>query len=235
MDVYLIPIGSGHELYCEPGTDDGGDDPSTDGSADQPPPGMMGRVRHRFAELLRAAEERQRNPGARGAVGGMLGQAQEQMLAWVAERIAEQRLLWRLRRHTSATAVHPQDMSEEMARGIVREVLQRDYDRHRRWLLVDAGLLVASGALAIVPGPNVVAYYFAFRVWGHWLSMRGASQGLHQVTWSVRPCAVLTELRELEVLEAADRTARIRDVAARLHLPHLAAFFERLTVRFHHA
>ena len=39
-------------------------------------------------------------------------------------------------------------------------------------------LLIVSGVLALVPGPNVLAYYFAFRVVGHWLSMRGARQGL---------------------------------------------------------
>jgi hypothetical protein len=232
MDVYLIPIGRRrYELYCEPSTSAAEVEPSVD----DPPPGIVGRLRQRFADLFRAAEERQRNPDAGGAVSGLVGRARERMIAWVAERIAEQRLLWHLRRQTGATIVHPQDMPAADALAIVHEVLQRDYDRHRRWLMVDAAALIVSGALAIVPGPNIVAYYFAFRVWGHWLSMRGATQGLQRVTWTDRPCPALVELRDLEVLEPRARTARVHEIASRLRLPHLAAFFERLVVRPHHA
>jgi hypothetical protein len=43
---------------------------------------------------------------------------------------------------------------------LIRRTLQRDYDRHRVWLVIDAIGLVLSGPLALVPGPNVVAYYF---------------------------------------------------------------------------
>jgi hypothetical protein len=83
----------------------------------------------------------------------------------------------------------------------------------------------------LVPGPNVVAYYFAFRVVGHWLSMRGATQGLHCVQWTGRPCPPLTELRDVALLEAHARDERVHDVARRLRLPHLSAFFERVAVR----
>ena len=99
------------------------------------------------------------------------------------------------------------------------------------WLVVDSLLLIVSGVLAILPGPNLVAYYFAFRVMGHWLSMRGASQGLHRVTWTGRPCEPLTELRELVSLDAGAREARVLDIAARLRLQHLSTFFERVAVR----
>ncbi len=99
-------------------------------------------------------------------------------MAWVAERIAEQRLLWNLRKQTTAVAVHPQDMTFEQVMVLIRRMLQRDYERHRLWLVVDTIGLIVSGLLALVPGPNLLAYYFAFRVVGHWLSMRGATQGL---------------------------------------------------------
>jgi hypothetical protein len=232
MDVYLIPIGrQRYELYCEPA----GDPAEPHASAEPPPGGLAGRLRRRFAEVLRAAEERQRNPGRQTDATGSLGRLRERMTAWVAERIAEQRLLWRLRHVAAATAVHPQDMPADEVMAVVQRVLRRDYDRHRLWMVIDAVAFVVSGVLAIVPGPNIVAYYFAFRVWGHWLSMRGATQGLQRVAWTERGCAVLTELREVEVLEPRLRTARVHDIATRLHLPHLAAFFDRLTVRLHHA
>jgi hypothetical protein len=110
-------------------------------------------------------------------------------------------------------------------------MLQRDYERHRRWLVVDSLLLVVSGIFMIVPGPNLLAYYFLFRAGGHFLSMRGAAQGLHRVAWTGRPCPPLAELRDVITLEPGARDARVHDVAARLRLQHFSTFFERVAVR----
>ncbi len=225
MDVYVIPIGRDrYELYCEPAVD-----PESDGEG-VPATGLLGRLRHRFSATLRAAEERQHRP-ADAADDRTSRRLQDRALGWIATRIAEQRLLWNLRRRTDAVAVHPQDMSFDEVMALVRRTLQRDYERHRVWLAVDLVGLILSGPIALIPGPNVLAYYFAFRVVGHWLSMRGAAQGLRRVSWSGRPCPPLTELRDVLTLESPARAARVRDIAARLRLPHLSTFFERVAVR----
>jgi hypothetical protein len=232
MDVFVIPIGRDrYELYCEASID-------ADALESAPTGGVLGRLRHRFGVTLRAAEDRQvrrRDASAADAggelTGGPLKALRDRVLGWVAQRITEQRLLWSLRRQTSAVAVHPQDMTFEDVHALVRRMLRRDYERHRVWLVVQTLGLVASGLLAVVPGPNVLAYYFAFRVVGHWLSMRGATQGLHRILWSGRPCPELTDLREVAVLEPPERDARILDVADRLRLPHLTSVFARFPVR----
>jgi hypothetical protein len=224
MDVFVVPVGPDrYELYCETA------EPADE--AEPQPQGVIGRLRSRFSAMLKAAEERQHVPAdEREPARTWLGRMQERTLAWVAERIAEQRLLWNLRKQTTATAAHPQDMTFEQVMVLIRRMLRRDYDRHRLWLVVDSIGLIASGLVMLVPGPNVVAYYFAFRVVGHWLSMRGAAQGLNHITWSGRPCPPLTELRGVATLEANVRDARIHDVAARLRLQHLSTFFERVAV-----
>lgn len=225
MDVFLIPIGRDrYELYCEQPAEE-------DAPAEAEPDGVIARLRHRFTVMLRAAEERQRSGAvADHADRGWLARLQDHLMAWVVERIAEQRLLWNLRRQTAATAAHPQDMSFEQVLTLIRTSLQRDYERHRLWLVFDTILLIASGALMLVPGPNIVAYYFAFRVVGHWLSMRGASQGLHHVQWTSRPCPPLSELRDVVVLDPPVRSQRVHDIAARLRLQHLSTFFERVAI-----
>ena len=86
--------------------------------------------------------------------------------------------------------------------------------------------------LFFVPGPNVVAYYFAFRLVGHYLSMRGARQGLSGVTWRNEGSAPLAELRRAIALEPAARDQRVQDVAGRLKLEHLASFFARTAAMF---
>jgi len=114
---------------------------------------------------------------------------------------------------------------------IIKKMLKGDYDRHRLWLIVDGVLFVASGVLFFVPGPNVIAYFFAFRLVGHWLSMRGAAQGLHRITWSGRTCPPLGELRGVAALDSPARGQQVSQIADKLRLQHLTKFYERLAVR----
>jgi hypothetical protein len=202
--------------------------------APQPAPGssgIVGRIRYRFAVMLHQAEERRRSGAAPSRAGTRLGRLQEWIMAWVAERIAEQRLLWNLRRETAVVAFHPQDLTFEQAHTLIRRMLQRDYERHRVWLVVDGLLLVGSIALILVPGPNIIGYYFAFRVMGHWLSIRGALQGLRGVMWAGQPCEPLTKLREAALLNGEARDRRVHEIAEQLRLQHLSTFFERVAVR----
>jgi hypothetical protein len=152
-------------------------------------------------------------------------------MAWVAERVAEQRLLWNLRREREVVAFHPQDLTFEQTLTLIHRVLQRDYERHRVWLVVDTLLLIGSIALILLPGPNIIGYYFAFRVMGHWLSIRGAQQGLWTVTWTGQPCEPLTKLREVALLHGDARSQGVHDIEQQLRLHHLSTFFERVAVR----
>ena len=227
MDVFVIPIGSrDYALYCEPSAD--GDEEGEPASSS----GVIDRLRHRFGVMLRAAEERQHvRPDASAAPRTWTSRAHDRVLGWVAGRVAEQRLLWRLRKVTSASAAHPEDLTFDQVMALIRRMLQRDYERHRRWLVIQSIGLVLSAALMPFPGPNLPAYYFAFSVWGHWLSMRGASQGLNRVTWSGRSCPPLAELREIGALGPEARHARVGEIAERLRLQHFSRFFERVTLR----
>lgn len=234
MDVFVIPVGPDrYELYGEQPAE-------TDDFDQEPPTGLIGRLRHRISVALRAAEERrhQSHPVV-DEPRGFIGRFHDRMMAWVVERMAEQKLLWSLRGQTRATIAHPQDMTFEQVLTLVRRTLQRDYERHRRWMVVDGLLFIITfvtlGPLFIlIPGvANIPALYFGFRTLGHFFSMRGASHGLHHVEWTGRPCPPLGELRELAVLEPQVRHERIHNVAARLRLQHLSTFFERVAI--HHA
>jgi hypothetical protein len=159
-----------------------------------------------------------------------LARVKAKSMRWVAESIAEQRLLWHLRRQTAARFVYPDDIAEAVAADLLRRQLNKDFEKHRFWLVVDALLFVASGLLFFVPGPNAVAYYFAFRLVGHFLSMRGARQGLGGVAWQHEGSAPLSALRRAIDLEPAARERRVQDVATQLRLEHLPTFFERTAI-----
>jgi Mitochondrial K+-H+ exchange-related len=152
-------------------------------------------------------------------------------LCWIAEKIAEQRLLWRLRNESELTLHFPDDTAAEAATTIARAELQREVDRHMKWIIIDGVLFAASGVLFFVPGPNLVAYYFGFRLAGHYLSRKGAKHGLTEVRWTACASPQLSRLRAVLALEPHERDREVHEVASALQLPHLAKFFERTSVK----
>lgn len=224
MDVYLVPVGQQRqELYCEVP-----DEPVASGD-DGPRTGFLQRLRGRFSDML-AEAERERRQGTTVRATSWAGRLRSKILRWAADSIAEQRLLWHLRAQTSACLFYPDDMDQPAAERALREHLTRDRDRHRFWLIIDSTGFVASGALMLVPGPNLLAYYFAFRLVGHYLSMKGASRGLFAVTWRSEQSAPLSELRAAIALAPDQRVRQVHAVALKLRLEHLATFFERAAV-----
>ena len=226
IDVYLVPVGAArYELYCE--IPDAPDEPV----AAEAPPGRYSwrRLRLWFSEMLAEAERERRQPhAARPAT--RLGRLKARVMRLVAESIAEQRLLWHLRKETEAHLFYPDDVEAQAASAELRMQMKRDFDKHRFWLIIDGLLFIGSGAFMLVPGPNFLAYYFAFRLVGHFFSMRGARCGLTSVLWTPFGSAPLTELRRAISLDPDLRVRRVHEVAARLKLEHLATFFERSAI-----
>ena len=229
MDVYLVPLGEArYELYCEVADQAVSDEEA--GSA-----GIFKRSRRRFRELLAAEQEqRQARRAARStkqSKRGMARRLRDRLLRWVAEAIAEQRLLWHLRRQHGAMLVYPDDLDGTQAMAITRGALQRDFERHRFWLIIDGLAVLALVPLSLLPGPNLIFYYFVFRMVGHFLSMRGARHGLGRVVWQSSGSSALADLRQTIALEPRQRARQIRDIASRLRLEHFATFFERTAIR----
>jgi hypothetical protein len=227
MDVFLVPLGAErHELYCEPSEDDeaaAGSDPQA--------PGFFARLRRRFTEMLRAAEHARarRARGEYDPIDTWWERVRAKGLARMADAIAEQRLLWHIRHQTEARLRHEPAITAERAVALMRASMVRDRDRHFRWLIIDAVLMLITGpGLFFVPGPNVIGYYFAFRVVGHYLSWKGSKQALERVAWTTASCAPLSELRDALRLLPPERDARIDAIAAQLHLPRLALFVTRI-------
>jgi len=219
--VFLVPLGGQrYELYCE--RQQTGPDEAPAGS------GWFAGLRQKFSTMLRQAEEREDEapPSA-----GLLARLQARMMAWVAERVAEQRLLWNLRGRDAAIVAHPDDLPFEQVMEIVHQSLRADQRRHMRWLIVDTVLFIGSGIFFFIPGPNLIAYFFAFRLVGHWLSMRGAAHGRDTTSWTGRPSAQMTALRAAVVLPAPERARAIEPIAHDLDLPRLAVFVERMCGR----
>ena len=236
MDVYLVPVGKRYELYFEAPDDDDDDDDAPED--DNRKPGVLRGVYARFREMVAEAQEVRRAkrlaavPSDPSVRQPWTVRVRNWLISWVAEAIADWRLLWHLRTQDSATLVHPDDLDGAEALEVSKSSLQRDADRHRTRLIVHGVLAAILGPLLFfVPGPNLIAYYFAFLFVGHLLAWRGAGKGLRHVVWSTSQNAALVELRTVLALEPDERARHVRDVEAQLELEHLAAFVERTVVR----
>lgn len=224
MDVFLVPVGvERYELYCEVE-----DEPME--SPSEPPKGFFRRLKFRFTEMLAEAERERRHGLGDRVPTGWWAKSRARMMRWVAESIAEQRLLWTMRRQTAGSFYHPDDMPEARAVELFRKQLNRDFDKHQFWLIIDSLGFIASGLVMLVPGPNLLAYYFAFRLVGHYFSLRGAKQGLRAITWTNVASQPLSELRRAIDMSPQQREQRVNDVATALGLEHLATFFNRTAV-----
>lgn len=222
MNVYLVPVKTGgHALYCE-----AADEPSR-GAADRST--LWGRLAGWFHRALTEGDEERR--GVPPAGGPPRSRVRRAVTRRLADAVAEQRLLWHLRHETSALLVHADDIPSARALELARTSLAADWHRHRRWSVIDALLAVASTPAMLLPGPNVLAYYFLIRVVGHYLSMRGARQGLQAVAWHPEPSPELTSLAAALRLDPDARVRHVDEIAKTLGLKDLQRFVDGARTR----
>jgi hypothetical protein len=219
MIVYLVPAGRERfELYSE--SHDEGVKPAAR------PAGLLRRWIHsagaRWHELVESSR--------RGSSGGVVSRWRDRLVCMLAESIAEQRTLWALTDRQRATVRYPSGLDAARARAVLLAALARARRHHLRWLIIDFVLFVASGPVALVPGPNFIAYYLAFRLIGHVQSWRGARQGVARVAWTFEPDTELAELSLLVDMPREARAPRVAAIADRLNLRRLSAFFDRVAV-----
>jgi hypothetical protein len=217
MIVFLVQVDRDRfELYSEP-RDERASDPGEHAS-------RLRRWAHtanvRWHELVDSAR--------RGGADGRFAHWRDAVVCRLAESIAEQRTLWSLRHHAAATMRFPASIDAARARAILDRSLTGAKRHHGRWLIVDLVLFLVSGILFFVPGPNIVAYYIFFRVVGHFNSWRGARQATQVIDWTLEADANLAELASLIDVPCETRGPRVAAIAARLNLPRLTAFFERV-------
>ncbi|HUF47881.1 MAG TPA: hypothetical protein VMM93_08695 [Vicinamibacterales bacterium] len=225
MNVFLVPVGAGrHALYCEVR--------EADADPDAPPADQSWRARllARFRRTVAAAEaEREREELGEQPRGRGFARA---IVRRIAEAVAEQRLLWHLRRADAACLVHPTTMPGAEALGMARAEFAADYRKHLTRAVINGIISAVVGVvLFFVPGPNLVAYYFLFLAIGHYFALRGASRGLRGVEWTTEPSSPLADIPLALILDKAERRARLEAITTELGLGRLWRFVERVAKR----
>jgi len=224
MTVFLVPVGAGrYALYCEVKESE-----AEPVDVPQPDASWRARILHRFrrsvadAEAEREREELGEQPTRKAGLGRFI-------VRRIAEAVAEQRLLWNLRRAKDARLVHPDAMHASDALRRARAEFSADYRKHLTRIVVDGTLSAVLGVVFFfVPGPNLVAYYFLFLAIGHYFALRGALRGLRGIEWATEPSAALGAVSDALALEPAARREQLERITADLGLVRLWRFVERV-------
>ena len=138
MDVFVIPIGRDrYELYCEPSAEaTAADAAGVRSRPDRPAAGPVQCDRARRGRMAppRPARTRRARRAAQGP-GASAGSRSASSSSGCCGTCGN---------HTEVVAAHPQDMTFEQVLALIRQTLQHDYDRHRRWMIIDGILFVLT-------------------------------------------------------------------------------------------
>ena len=226
MTVYLVPVGAGrHALYCEVR------ETETDPADAEQPRSWRERMLHRFRRTVADAEAEREREELGEAPATKRGFTRT-IVRKIAEAVAEQRLLWHLRRATSGRLVHPGDLPGAEALRMARAEFSADYRKHLTHAAINGAVSAVIGVgFFFVPGPNLIAYYFLFLAIGHYFALRGARRGLRGVEWSTEPSGPLADVRLALALDSAGRREWLQTITAELGLERLWRFVERVARR----
>ena len=174
-----MPLGRNRfELYTVPPEEPGVDAPRPDGA--------LRRTVHQLQERWRRAVLIAEQAPDEHRPSGRYARVRDWLVRRIAESIDEQRTLWSLRGVTAAAFSHPSDLPAAAAAGIRDRMLAQARTQHGWWLLANVLGVAVTAVLVLLPGPNVIGYYFLFRTAGHYLSWRGARQALERGAWQPR-------------------------------------------------
>ena len=163
------------------------------------------------------------NEGPDAPTGGLLRRLR-QAWDWLHRRLApDEAMLKRLGRATRIKLYHPASMESSEVQRTWREYLARRRRRHWFWLVVTLLVAPLTVVLTVVPGPNVIGYWFVYRAVCHLRVVLGTRRALgDRVPTSVHPT------KALEPAAGLPEERWIARIARRFRLRGLGEFLDRV-------
>ena len=116
---------------------------------------------------------------------------------------------------------HPSAMSEAQARSVYDRLIQKAIAKHQKWMVANAAAVPVSVPLSLIPGPNLLLGYLAWRSVIHFQSQK-AGRRATELPIDFVPEAVLTELADfLQRRRLFGRKRQIRKLGEEMGLVNL--------------
>jgi hypothetical protein len=207
VKVFLLPFDPKRPVFYSEDEVDGAEEPEFS-------PGLVGRI-ERIVHRVKSSLKHPR---------GRLARKTKQVWDWLQLRMhPDEPLLASLRTARTIEIHHPTTLTNDAVRDLWSAYLKRRRLRHRLWLSFDALFAPVSVLLTPLPGPNVIGYWFAYRVVHHLLILIGIRRAMRGPTETLfRPDDGLDASASPGDREWLDRTA------TRYELNHLHDYVARV-------
>jgi hypothetical protein len=100
-----------------------------------------------------------------------------QVIRYLESRIdPNESLMKRLRKAEVVEIIYPAPFKESLVRRRFLRFIRRQSRHHQRWMIINFLLLPVTGAMMLLPGPNVFFGWNAFRLISHYLAREGGQR-----------------------------------------------------------
>ena len=120
------------------------------------------------------------------------------------------------------TVYYPANLSLDKVREIYNGIIQVQIKKHKRWFIVDGALLPISAIFSIVPGPNLLLAYLAWRTLAHYKTKKGGERAVSDLEIGFVKNSELEKLFKIVNKRFVfNRSAKIKDIGNRLGIINL--------------
>lgn len=118
--------------------------------------------------------------------------------------------------------LHPSSLSETEARRIYADLIARETQKHKKWMVASTAAIPLAVPLTLIPGPNVLLAYLAWRSVVHYKTKKaGERASAPELAVTFVPEPRLDELVTLVKRWPFRARRRIRELGHALGLPDL--------------
>jgi hypothetical protein len=208
VKIYLLQIDQERYFFYSDDSESSHDESEGDDSSSPPRPGLRGWFRDRYSRFKSAWQD-----ADSGALLWM-----RRAWDWLHSLTRpDEAMLARLRSARRIDLFHPATRPENDVAAAWRRYLNHQWRRHLFWMTINGVIAPFSALFAILPGPNLIGYWFAYRAIHHLLVVWGIRRVWRQeISTGLHPVAALD--RPLEPDEAGKpRHSALAGAAVRLH------------------
>jgi hypothetical protein len=143
-----------------------------------------------------------------------------------AKRNRSEKLLKEMTTLSHITVYYAANLTLDKAREIYNGIIQIQIKKHQRWFIVDGALLPISAIFSIVPGPNLLLAYLAWRTLVHYKTKKGGERAVSDLEINFVKDSELEKLFEIVNKRfVLNRSARIRKIGMDLELEKLEKLY----------
>ena len=141
----------------------------------------------------------------------------------------DEALLQVLRQAPTLEVIYPSAFAEKQARYEWNRYLGKRWREHLLTFAWDLLVLPLVGLLMVVPGPNVIGYWFVYRILTHLLAMRGVARV--RAGWVPTVFLPAPELNSTLMASSETTEPEVERVAQALGLNYLSLYLRRIAER----